>query len=270
MQDIFQQIYDGIFKFKPLKKFLKSESNHRELFPVVGFLDAKRKKELEKALNIKIKNTQYFEQALIHRSYLQVLGRGDVHSNERMEFLGDAILGMLIAEYLFSMDMSIHEGDLTKLRARLVNKKSLTYCALDLRLNDFLMMSYSCRHSLDQGNDALLGDAMEAIIAAVYLDSGLRETNDFILNRLIPTLLNKSVLEDTNYKSKLLETVQANGKEAPSYSVLEANGPDHDKEFKIGVYVGGELLAVGIGKNKRAAEQNAAFTALEKLSNLFS
>ncbi len=263
MKEIFQQIYDGIFRFKPLKNFINSESNHRELFPVVGFLDTQRKKELEKALKLKINTAEYYEQALIHRSYVQVLGRKDVYSNERLEFLGDAILGMLVAEYLFSLHIKIPEGELTKMRARLVNKKSLTVCAKELKLDDFLMMSYSCQNSLKQGNDAVLGDAMEAVIAAVYLDSGIEAANDFILNRLIPTLLSKSVLEDTNYKSKLLETVQANGKEAPSYTVLEANGPDHDKEFKVGVFVEGELLAVGIGKNKRSAEQSAAYKALE-------
>ncbi len=263
MKEILQQIYDGIFRFKPLKKFINSESNHRELFPVVGFLNAGQKQNLETALGIKINKVEYFEQALIHRSYVQVLGKKEAYSNERLEFLGDAILGMLVAEYLFSLHIKIPEGELTKMRARLVNKKSLTVCAIDLKLDDFLMMSYSCQNSLMLGNDAVLGDAMEAIIAAVYLDSGIEAANDFILNRLIPTLLSKSVLEDTNYKSKLLETVQANGKEAPSYSVIEATGPDHDKSFKVGVYVEGNLLAIGTGKSKRSAEQDAALKALD-------
>jgi ribonuclease-3 len=209
---------------------------------------------------------EYFEQALIHRSYLQVLGNENILSNERLEFLGDSILGMVTAEYLFSLHTDVLEGELTKMRSWLVNKNTLAFCARKIQLDGFLMMSHSASKSLEQGSESILADALEAIIAAIYLDSGFEASSKFIIRSLLPIILNTSVMTDTNYKSILLENVQSNGKEAPRYEVLNEEGPDHEKEFTIAVYVGEDLLGTGKGKTKKQAEQNAALEALQLMN----
>ena len=133
-----------------------------------------------------------------------------------------------------------------------------------LDLDKFLMMSFSAEKSLIQGSSSILADALEAIIAAIYLDSGLEAARKFVVNSLLPILMSKRVMKDTNYKSILLEEVQALGKESPVYRVLSESGPDHDKEFMVGVYVGDVLMGTGKGKSKKQAEQVAAKDALDK------
>lgn len=266
MKDILDYLYNGIFRFKPVSKYFRMKSHHLGIFPRVGFLDDKSKHELERLLGVSIRRPEFFEQALIHRSYLQVLDNSKCLSNERLEFLGDAILGMFVAEYLFSLHTNVLEGDLTKMRSWLVNRSSLSLCAKRLELDKFIKLSYSAEKSLIGGSDSILADALEAVIAAIYLDSGAEIANKFILNTLLPIIMNKNQMVDTNFKSILLESVQANGKHSPVYSVLDELGPDHDKEFIVGVYVEGVLLGTGKGKSKKQAEQIAAKSALESLN----
>lgn len=268
MLDFFQHIYNGLLRFTPLKSHIKYKSNHKGIFPVVGFLNNDKIIELEANLGITINNAEYFEQALIHRSYLQVLSRNDCLSNERLEFLGDSVLGMIIAEYLFSLHTNVLEGELTKMRSWLVNKHSLAMCATKMNLDDFVMMSYSAEKSLRSGSNSILADAMEAIIAAIFLDSGLEAVRKFIINSMLPILMNSSVMVDTNYKSIFLEEVQAKGLASPHYEVHNEEGPDHDKIFTVGVYVEDSLVAEGKGKSKKQAEQIAAENAVKK--GLFS
>jgi ribonuclease-3 len=241
----------------------RKKSNHRGTFPVVGFLTDEKKAELEHNIGISIGKTELFEQAFIHRSYLPVLEEDVYLSNERLEFLGDAILGMIIAEYLFSLHSNVPEGELTKMRSWLVNKESLAMAAHRLNLTEFIMLSYSAEKSLHSGSDSILADCLEAVIAAIYIDSGFETTKKFVLNTLVPIMVNKSVMRDKNYKSLLLETVQARGYPSPYYEVIEEHGPDHDKEFIVGVYVDNKLLATGEGKNKKQAEQFAAQKAIQ-------
>lgn len=231
----------------------------------MGYLTAEKKSELEDMLNIQINSTEIFEQALLHRSYLQVLNNDRVLSNERLEFLGDAVLGMVVADYLFSLHSHVPEGELTKMRSWLVNATSLTICARKLGLEKFIMMSYSAEKSVEQGCNSILSDTVEALIGAIYLDSGLDAAKNFIINSLLPIQMNNSVMQDTNYKSILLESVQAEGKESPRYIVLDEIGPDHDKTFTIGVYIDNQLTATGSGKNKKQAEQSAAQKAIERV-----
>jgi len=227
-------------------------------------LNSDKKSELEDILNIQIKSTEIFEQALIHRSYLQVLNNDNVLSNERLEFLGDAVLGMVVADYLFSLHSHVPEGELTKMRSWLVNATSLTLCAKKMGLEKFIMMSYSAEKSVEQGCNSILADTVESLIGAIYLDSGMDEAKNFIINSLLPIQMNNSVMQDTNYKSILLEKVQAESKESPRYLVLDESGPDHDKTFTIGVYIDNQLIASGLGKNKKQAEQSAAQKAIEQ------
>ncbi len=214
-------------------------------------------------MNVQIKSNEIFEQALLHRSYLQVLNNEKVLSNERLEFLGDAVLGMVVADYLFSLHTHVPEGELTKMRSWLVNESSLTLCARKMGLEKFIMMSYSAEKSVENGCNSILADTVEALIGAIYLDSGLDAVKNFIVNSLLPIEMNNSVMQDTNYKSILLESVQAEGKDSPRYLVIDEKGPDHDKIFTIGVYVDEQLIATGTGRNKKQAEQSAAQKAIE-------
>ncbi len=261
MRDLIQQLYKGIFGSALTEN---EKSNHEKVFPVIGFLDLEQRKKLEKNLHHKIKNVAYFEQALIHRSYLTVIGSEKYFSNERLEFLGDSILGMIVAEYLFSLHSKELEGELTKMRAKLVNRNALTKVARAIKLEEFVMLSFSARKALEAGNDSILADTVEALIAAIYLDTGIKTAKLFILKVILPILMDEFILKlDNNFKSILLETVQAEGKKAPYYAVIDQIGPDHDKLFTIGAYVEGELIGTGKGKSKKEAEQDAAHNALQ-------
>lgn len=262
MKDIIHSIYNGILRFTPLKKYLKFRSNLGEYFPEVGFLNYERKNELENSLNIKINNIEFFEQALIHRSYLQILSNTQFLSNERLEFLGDAILGSVVAEYLFHNYPNCTEGELTKILSILVNKNSLIHYSKILQLDKYIMLSFSAAKSLHSGSESILADAFEAIVAAIYLDSGLDAAKKFIYRNIIPMLNDETLMSDKNYKSHLLEILQANGFESPRYTVLDEKGPQHEKEFIVGVYLNNTIIGVGNGKSKKQAEQLAAKKAL--------
>jgi ribonuclease-3 len=183
-------------------------------------------------------------------------------SNERLEFLGDAVLDLVIAEYLFSLHTKVDEGELTKMRSWLVNKKTLALAAKRMQLDSFLMLSFSASKALEKGSDSILSDALEAVIGAIYFDKGIEGAKKFILNSLLPLFTHQEVMIDNNYKSIFLEKVQSEGKTSPWYNVIEESGPDHDKQFLVGAYIGDELISTGEGKNKKDAEQSAARNAL--------
>ncbi|MEO5931463.1 MAG: ribonuclease III [Candidatus Kapaibacterium sp.] len=224
---------------------------------------------LEDAIGYHISNPAYFEQALVHRSYLQVAEKEAVVSNERLEFLGDSILNMLIGEFLFHRYVDIQEGELTKLRSRLVNRKALTICARAIRLEEVILLNSSAEQSLVQGNDSLLADAFEAIIAAIYLDSDYRlgAVKEFLARTLLtPETCEKILFIDENFKSILLEYMQAQGLGAPRYVVVKEEGPDHERIFTVQVFVGPDVKGEGRGRSKKEAEQQAAAEAIEKLN----
>ncbi|MEP7220660.1 MAG: ribonuclease III, partial [Bacteroidota bacterium] len=224
---------------------------------------------LEDSIGYHISNPAYFEQALVHRSYLQVAEKEAVVSNERLEFLGDSILNMLIGEFLFHRYVDIQEGELTKLRSRLVNRKALTICARAIRLEEVILLNSSAEQSLVQGNDSLLADAFEAIIAAIYLDSDYRlgAVKEFLARTLLtPETCEKILFIDENFKSILLEYMQAQGLGAPRYVVVKEEGPDHERIFTVQVFVGPDVKGEGRGRSKKEAEQQAAAEAIEKLN----
>jgi len=266
VKDIVKSLYSNILRIAQLKQN-HHQTEKEDMFPPMKVLSGARLHDFEKALGVKIDNPAYFEQALTHRSYLQVLNSANYYSNERLEFLGDAILGMIIADYLFYLHRNVLEGELTKMRSWLVNKKSLALCAQRLKLNEYMLLSYSASQSLQRGNESIMADAVEALIAAIYLDSGFDETKKFIIHTLLPIMMGESMMQDTNFKSILLEYVQAQGRSAPRYVVLEEKGPDHDKEFTVAVFVDNDNLGVGSGKSKKQAEQKAAQIALEQKLN---
>jgi ribonuclease-3 len=212
------------------------------------------------------KNWALFYESLLHRSYLQYLGP-QVQSNERLEFLGDAILNSLVAEYLYRLYPFMEEGDLTKIRSRLVNRKALALRAKELRLSDHMLLSSSALQSVDSGSDSILADAFEAVIGAIYLDGGLAAARIFVIKTLLSnTGILNSALTDDNYKSALLEYAQGHSLGVPRYSVVKEDGPDHDRRFTVEVFLGADSLGVGIGRSKKDAEQAAAAQALERIN----
>ena len=218
-------------------------------------------------LNYRIRNVDVFVQALLHRSYLQHIEQPETQSNERLEFLGDAILNMLAAEYLFSEFPNDEEGKLTVLRSRLVNRKALIHYSKKINLRDFLIVSANAAQAAEKGTETILADAFEAIIGAMYLDGGLKSVRDFV-ERHLREAVHGGYLNDAddNYKSALLEYAQANGKAAPRYVKLKEVGPDHDRTFTVEVYLGATAVGVGTGKNKKQAEQAAAEEAMKVIN----
>lgn len=262
MKDLVRNLYSNLLKLTGGKP--GRAATLRELFPPMQQLEPAQVAKLEQALGVQITTVALYEQALTHRSYLQVANSPDYHSNERLEFLGDAILGSITAEYLFYGHRQVLEGELTKMRSWLVNKRSLALCAKAINLDQFLFLSYSARQSLERGNDSMLADALEAIIAAIYVDKGFEEARKFIIDKLLPIMVEGSIVQDTNFKSLLLETVQARGQSAPRYVVVAEEGPDHEKQFIVEVLVGDRRVGTGRGRNKKEAEQNAAAVAMDK------
>jgi len=222
---------------------------------------------LEAALHYRIKSRSLFLHAVLHRSYLQFVGEPNSHSNERLEFLGDSILNMVVAERLYSRYPDAEEGELTIMRARMVNRKALVTYAKKILLRDFLLLSNSASQAAEKGADTILADAYEAVIGAVYLDGGLEEAKRFV-HRQLDIAIAEGTLQgsDDNYKSALLEYAQANGRALPRYTIMKEEGPDHDRTFTVEVTVGEEMFGTGIGKNKKEAEQAAAENALDQVA----
>ncbi len=268
MKDFLENFYSGLINFSPLKKYFKNRVGQFGVFPKIGFLTAEMQAELENILSIPINTPEYFEQALTHRSYLQVLNTTELYSNERLEFLGDSVLGMITAEYLFSIHTEVQEGDLTKMRARLVNKKVLAYVAKKLNLENFIQLSYGATRAIETGSDSILADAVEAVIAAIYIDSGLENARKFIIKVLMPIIMDKELFTDNNFKSILLELSQSKGYEYPKYQVIDEIGPDHEKEFTVEVYVDDIAVGLGKGKSKKLAEQSAAKDAIPRVKTM--
>ncbi|MFC1920268.1 ribonuclease III [Chloroflexota bacterium] len=221
---------------------------------------------LQKTLGVTFKDISLLEQALIHSSYCNENPVSASTSNERLEFLGDAVLGLIIAEKLYIDNPDFSEGKMTKFRAALVRRETLAGIAKHIKLGDYLYMGKGEELSGGRNKSANLASAMEAVIAAVFLDGGMTGARSFIL-RLFNTALQLSVNQNVvvDYKSDLQEILQAGGQETPTYHVIETTGPDHGKTFTIEVRLGNTVLGKGSGKSKKSAEAEAARGALEKL-----
>lgn len=239
-----------------------------------GFNSARRKKltkkhELERALGVKIRNESIFAEALTHRSALSTPSGAEKQSNERMEFLGDAVLDFLVAEILFDDFPDLDEGQMTRLRSLLVNQHALAECASKINLSRFLEMSNSAQQAIEKGYETIVSDAFEAILAAIYLDGGIRAAKKFVANAVMSRKeeVGSDAFDalDRNFKSALLEFSQARGLGSPRYNLLKEEGPDHDRTFTVEVLIGEESCGIGSGKTKKSAEQSAAEMAFEKL-----
>ncbi len=221
--------------------------------------------ELESLIEVSIKDKSFYIQALMHRSFLEQNPDFAV-SNERLEFLGDAVLNLTVAEYLFEVYPEEDEGFFTKVRAKLVNRVALAEGAERIGLSKFLLVSKNLSSTFTYGSRTVLADAFEALIGAIYLDNGLEGAKNFIQKNLIePSAKAGEHLIDENYKSQLLEYAQANKFENPVYTVIKEEGPQHNRLFTVQVEISGKPYGQGKGRNKKSAEQNAAHVAMTKI-----
>lgn len=222
--------------------------------------------KLLEALNIKFKDSGILETAFTHRSYLNEV-RGVKESNERLEFLGDSVLSFIISSHLFKVRPKDPEGYLTNLRSYIVKTKSLAEAAGKLDLGSYLKLSKGEEISGGRENPQLLANTFEALLGAVYLDLGLEAATGVVFETLLPGF--KKELQSgppKDSKSLLQEVVQEKTKQSPHYKILQTRGPDHAKEFIVGVYVRGKLVGQGSGASKQSAEEIAAQAALKQLT----
>lgn len=246
---------------------LKQKEEEKNSQYISSIFTPEKFKKLEKLTGSPINDSSYYLQALMHRSYLEQSEEYDV-SNERLEFLGDSVLSLIVAEYLFDEFPEKDEGFLTKVRAKIVNRLALADAAEKINLAEFLLVSKNISNSFVNGSKTILSDALEALIGAIYLDNGLDSAKMFIQKILIqPNLKQGLYLIDENYKSQLLEFAQANKMDSPTYNVIKEEGPQHNRLFTVKVSIGNRDYGIGKGKNKKSAEQKAAQEALDKLNS---
>lgn len=224
---------------------------------------------LERALGYKFNDPSFLECALTHRSFANENPDLLVQDNERLEFLGDAVLTLCITDMLMKKFPECTEGDLSKIRSSIVNERPLAGIARELRIGDYLLLGKGEDISGGRSKSSLLANALEAIIAAVYCDTGFAGAFDFIGKRFHP-LLETGVADVLyrDYKTSLQETTQNRFRVIPRYSVIREYGPDHDKVFQVRVSIGDVVSTAGLGRNKKEAEQRAARKALEAIDRL--
>ena len=220
---------------------------------------------LEKQLKLNFKNKDLLIEAFCHRSYLNENPKFRLSHNERLEFLGDAVLELIVTEYLYKKYPEKNEGELTNWRATLVNAKILGDLAKELGFNDFLLLSRGEQKETGKARQYILANTFEALIGAIYLDQGYDVAKNFVKKNLIekklPEIIEKGLFKDP--KTKFQEEAQERVKITPVYKVLKEWGPDHAKHFVVGVFLGDELIATGEGTSKQEAEEEAAKNALK-------
>lgn len=221
-------------------------------------------KELERELKIKFNNKELLKQAFVHRSYLNENDFSLGH-NEKLEFLGDAVLELITTDYLYNKFTDKDEGELTALRASLVKKETLTKVAEELEFYKYIKLSKGESKTINN-QATILANAVEALIGAMYLDTGLKIAKQFIANHIFPKL--DSIIKSNAYidaKSQLQEIMQEKSGITPHYEITKESGPDHNKKFVVAVYIADKKLAEGEGGSKQIAETNAAASALKNL-----
>lgn len=220
----------------------------------------------EEKIGYEFKDKTYIQTALTHSSFANE--HKEFNYNERLEFLGDSVLGLVVSDYLFRARNDLPEGKLTRLRANVVCEESLSVVARKINLGDHLFLGKGEKTSGGSDRDSILADATEAVIAAIYLDGGFDQAKDFILSNLRDTIaknIDGNIFRD--YKTILQEIIQGNNGKI-SYKLVGESGPDHDKEFEMQVKCGQDTIGIGKGKNKKEAEKEAARDALVKMGEL--
>jgi ribonuclease-3 len=254
---------------KTLRKLIPSvRRRQKEEDDVLAAIASINFKQFQESINYEIINKRIFINALTHRSFLKSKNVNGLMltSNERLEYLGDAILDSIVAEYLYKNFPMSEEGDLTKFRSVLVNQRFLAERAKDTSLQQYLLAAPTALKSIDDGYDTILSDAYESLIGAIFLDRGYEAAKEFLNNQIFKKLDVKWLNQfDENFKSKLLEYCQANTDYVPEYRVIEQEGPEHNKLFTVEVSINERALGIGKGRTKKQAEQEAASNALKNL-----
>ena len=222
-----------------------------------------RLKELEQKIGYKFRDFSLLERAMMHSSYTNERHLPKYQCNERLEFLGDAVLELVSSEFLFKGSPKMPEGELTKTRASMVCEPSLALCARDIDLGSYLLLGKGEEATGGRMRDSVTSDAMEALIGAVYLDGGFTSAKEFIHRFILTDLENKKLFYDS--KTILQEIVQAGKKGDITYRLVREEGPDHNKSFEVQVMIGGTPYGEGKGRTKKSAEQQAAYQAILKL-----
>ena len=222
-------------------------------------------KDLEAAIGYKFKNITLLQNALTHSSYANEQWHDSLKSNERLEFLGDSVLGMVVAEHLYKTQSDRLEGDLTRMRADMVCERSLAEIAKKLQLGDHLLLGKGEEQSGGRNRPSILADAVEAVLAACFLDGGMAPAEEFI-RKFVLCNVPVSAMKNTDYKTALQELVQQKKNQQLAYRLIGESGPDHDKQFLVELTLNDTVVGKGIGTSKKRAEQDAARVALEGLN----
>ena len=218
---------------------------------------------LEKKIGYQFKNKALLKNALTHSSYANEKRMKKSANNERLEFLGDAVLELVSSEFIFGTQKEMPEGEMTKLRASIVCEPTLALCAREISLGDFLLLGKGEEGTGGRERDSILSDAMEAVIGAIYLDGGFTNAKEFVIRFILSDINKKKLFFDS--KTILQEIVQSRSKEVLVYELIKEEGPDHNKKFTVVAQLGNVKLSEGSGRTKKAAEQQAAYRAILQL-----
>ena len=221
-------------------------------------------KDLETAIGYRFSNISLLQNALAHSSYANERWHDSLKSNERLEFLGDSVLGMLVAEYLYRTFPDRPEGELTRMRADMVCERSLALIAGKIGLGSHILLGKGEEQGGGRNRDSILADAVESVIAACYLDGGMDAARQFV-DRFVLTNVPMKGLHNMDYKTALQEKVQQKRNQVLAYVLVDETGPDHDKHFEVQLRLNDQVVGLGSGSSKKRAEQDAARVALETL-----
>lgn len=220
----------------------------------------RRLDELEQKIGYQFKNRDLLKHALIHSSYANEHHYERGRNNERLEFLGDAVLELSSSEFLYHMYPGKPEGELTKLRASLVCEATLSFCSKEIGLGTYLLLGKGEEQTGGRERPSIVSDAMEALIGAIYLDSGFAAAKEFVVRFILNDMEHKQLFYDS--KTILQEMVQGQRSESLSYQIVKEEGPDHNKNYEVQVMLGNTVLGKGMGRTKKAAEQEAAYQGI--------
>jgi ribonuclease III len=220
--------------------------------------------EIEGKLSYSFDNKEFLTTALVHRSFINEYREGPLQHNERLEFLGDSVLGLAAADYLYHRLPNYPEGQLSQIRSRLVDATACAKYLQKLSISDYILLGKGERMSEGNTKPSILADVFEALLGAIYLDSGLSTTKSFLLYHF-ETLFEETIGQPTrNYKAELQDYSQKQFQKTPIYKIVEETGPEHAKVFHVMVFINEKEAGIGIGASKKEAEQRAAFNALSK------